>query len=1129
MRVPLSAERWKSLEPLIDAAVDLEPGRRRAFVRESCAGDEALEAELEQLLAEYERVDEQFDVAAVERFPSLIDDSSILNAILNDRYRIERELGRGGMATVYLARDLRHDRDVAVKVLHPDLAAALGGQRFLVEIKTTARLQHPHILALHDSGAADGFLFYVMPYVEGQSLRRRLERERQLPIEEVVRIASEVASALDAAHAAGVIHRDIKPENILLHNGSALVADFGIAIAASDAAPRITNSGLALGTPQYMSPEQATGAGRVDARTDVYALGTMVFEMLAGEPPFTGATSSAILAKRAAMAAPPVRVLRAAVPAEMDAAVAKALSREPVDRYGTAGEFAEGLRGAVGAQRHAEAPPPISQRSRLVVAAASALVAAGALAGLWAAGSRDAKAPRPGRLASVLQSVGLIGRVLDSNAFVVVGDAEGDTSGTAVEITNLVRDDLRRWRDLRVIDAPAGARTATRGTTYGIQARGARDLAESLGAGRYVRASISRDQDSVDVSAALFDTRTDRRLSDSRVRADSSRQNISRAVESLAEGLVLRGPMPHVMRLEGTGRTQSLVARQQFLSGQVALEAGDFERAESEFFDAARSDPQYAQALVWLANVRNWRDSRDRPWMQLTAQAEQAIAQRGSLAPSDSMILDALRALAAGRSDIACSTWSQLTNRERLDFAGWYGLGACLRRDSVVIRDPRSVGGWRFRSSYETAVRAYEQAFRLQPSILRAFGGQSLRDLELLFFTASARRRAGAAGPNQFQGIPVWMSDSLTFIPAVTRGGVVAEALGFSVASNGIVEAIQHQRERFLATARMWRTEFPTNADAAEAVAVGMEMLGNAAALDTLRLARSLAIDADDRLRVAANEVLFLVKFSLPSDLAGLRQARALADSLMRQHPPTDVGEHQLLASLAALTGKAHLAAAYAAAAQGSVPQSIAQNGPALLAFASLGGPRDSLVALEAIVQNAISSLPESQRATQQTRWLLRAATLAYPAYTFSSLAAIHSGPPSHARLVAAAAAGDTAGVHAALAELAGTRRLLRPADLVMDGVLPEAEALNAVGDVQRAMQWLDSPLRSIRLSASQNLADVARTGPLVRAMALRATLAAATGDRSSARRWAAAVVALWADADAFLMPTVQRMKELSF
>jgi serine/threonine-protein kinase len=272
------------------------------------------------------------------------DAPSRLTAALADRYRVERELGQGGMATVYLAHDLRHERDVAIKVLHPDLGAALGGDRFLSEIRTTARLQHPHILPLLDSGDADGLLYYVMPLVTGETLRTRLERERQLPVDDAVRIAREVADALGYAHGLGVIHRDVKPENILLQGGHALVADFGIALAVQTAAgQRMTQTGLSLGTPQYMSPEQAMGERAIDARSDVYALGAVTYEMLVGEPPFTGPSVQAIVARLITEQPRGIAAQRKAVPEHVEAAVMHALEKLPADRFATASGFGAAL------------------------------------------------------------------------------------------------------------------------------------------------------------------------------------------------------------------------------------------------------------------------------------------------------------------------------------------------------------------------------------------------------------------------------------------------------------------------------------------------------------------------------------------------------------------------------------------------------------------------------------------------------------------------------------------------------------------------------------------------------------------------------------------------------------------
>jgi tRNA A-37 threonylcarbamoyl transferase component Bud32 len=327
-----------------------------------------------------------------------------LTASLADRYRIERELGAGGMATVYLGEDLRHQRRVAVKVLRPDLSAIVGAERFLNEIRVTANLQHPHILPLYDSGSADGLLFYVMPYVQGESLRDRLNREKQLPIDEAVRIAREVASALDYAHRQGVIHRDIKPENILLQDGTALVTDFGIALALSQAGgTRLTETGLSLGTPFYMSPEQATGDRQIDSRSDIYALGAVLYEMLSGDPPHTGSTSQAVIAAVVTEVPRDVATRRPRLAPHVAEAVHRALEKLPADRFASAAEFAKALEGpAVATGRFPGGPARRATRRRWVPAA----LAAACLAVGFAAGRLLAPAPAGGEVRTRLTFTG---------------------------------------------------------------------------------------------------------------------------------------------------------------------------------------------------------------------------------------------------------------------------------------------------------------------------------------------------------------------------------------------------------------------------------------------------------------------------------------------------------------------------------------------------------------------------------------------------------------------------------------------------------------------------------------------------------------------------------------------------
>jgi Tol biopolymer transport system component len=327
-----------------------------------------------------------------------------LASALADRYRIEREIGSGGMATVYLAMDIRHDRHVALKVLRPELSAIVGADRFLAEIKTTANLQHPHILSLFDSGEAGGLVYYVMPFVDGESLRDRLERDRQLPVDEAVRIAREVADALEYAHQHRIVHRDIKPENILLHGGHALVADFGIALAASrsEGSTRMTETGMSLGTPNYMAPEQAMGDREITPRADVYALGVTLYEMLTGEPPFTGNTPQAIVARVLTEHPRSITTQRHTVPPHIEQAVLAALEKLPADRFATAKEFADALGGTTGSiprTRGGTAVLPVARRRPVWVAPVMGgmLLAAGLLAG-WLIAPRPAPVP-PARFA----------------------------------------------------------------------------------------------------------------------------------------------------------------------------------------------------------------------------------------------------------------------------------------------------------------------------------------------------------------------------------------------------------------------------------------------------------------------------------------------------------------------------------------------------------------------------------------------------------------------------------------------------------------------------------------------------------------------------------------------------------
>ncbi len=566
-----------------------------------------------------------------------MDQLARLQAALTGRYTIEHELGRGGMATVYLAQDLKHGRPIALKVLRPELAAALGPGRFLREIEIAARLTHPNILPLHDSGEAGGLLYYVMPYVDGESLRSHLAREGPLPLDRALEIAREVASALGYAHEHGVVHRDIKPENVLLESGHAVVADFGVARAVWElAGDRLTETGIAVGSPAYMSPEQAGAEERLDGRSDIYALGCVLYEMLVGEPPFTGPTPRAVAAKHLRQSVPSARITRPGVPAAVDRVIRTALAKVPADRFSDAAHFAAALAACAGQPGRRLAP----RRWTGVVVAAALTVAVGRWA--WARWSGSPSLPVPAA------------RLDPTHVAVLYFEdlSEGRTlRHVAGGLTEDLIDQLGQVDALRVISSSGVAAYRERSVPLD-------SIARTLGVGTIVTGSVGRSADRLRVAVRLIDAANGNQLrsqtlerpwGDLFVLRDAVAQQVSRFLrEELGQEVQLR------QRRAATGSVAAweLVQRAQRqwddaralrVSGDeggadALLATGDSLLARAEAYDPAWVEPVLLRG--WLAAERasllGVGSGAPRPfWIRVGLEhAERALARRPAYPPA---------------------------------------------------------------------------------------------------------------------------------------------------------------------------------------------------------------------------------------------------------------------------------------------------------------------------------------------------------------------------------------------------------------------------------------------------------------------------------------------------------------
>jgi len=611
--------------------------------------------------------------------------STALRDQLADRYRIERELGQGGMATVYLAQDLKHARAVALKVLRPELAATVNRERFTREVFVTARLQHAHILTVLESGETAGQLWYTMPYVEGESLRARMDREGQLSVDAALGIARDVSDALGYAHARDIVHRDVKPENILLAGGHAFVADFGIARALDEvAAERLTRTGIGLGTPHYMSPEQSLGERIVDGRTDLYALASVVYEMLAGEPPFDGSTAQAIIAKRLTQPAPSVRVLRETVPESVDRALMKALAKAPADRFVTTGEFVL----ALSQQAPAERGVTRTWRSSARTITLALVLAAGAGGAAWTAASRSSAVIDPA--SSVIAVMPFI-------------PASGDTTLARLgrDLSGTISSSLDGVGDIRTIDRLTILAQVREGLPLPLA--DAATLARRLGASSVVHGTISRDGPRVRLDVNLLTTDSMSSIARGTVVADA--ENLGAMTDSVVWRLladIWRKGTPPTPTLAAI-TTRSVEALRAYLDGERYLVAGDGQ-AQEAFGRAIAADSNFWFAYYRKGNAMGWAE------LDVDSATEATyLRHRDKLPPRDRMMITASRhdsGFARQRAQL-----EELVRRYPDYWPAWWILG-----DNLHHLYPQTIG-----STKDDARKALERVVALNPAVVNAW------------------------------------------------------------------------------------------------------------------------------------------------------------------------------------------------------------------------------------------------------------------------------------------------------------------------------------------------------------------------------------------------------------------------
>lgn len=1051
-----------------------------------------------------------------------VDPLATLRSALRGHYEFERELGQGAFATVYLARDLKHERKVAIKVLHADPNSEMGELRFIREIRMLARLQHPNILPLHDSGHVEALLYYVMPYVSGETLRERIQREKQLQWETACAITREIADALSYAHAQGIIHRDIKPENILISAGHPMLADFGIARAINlGGVLQLTRTGMGSpGTPAYMSPEQLLGEKEIDSRSDTYSLGCVLFEMLTGKPPFAGKDG---FVKRFTEPPPSATRIRSDLPGWVDGALARSLEHDPDARYANASDFAKALCDPPHipalAPHHARVARgnlvnvPISRRAgsfwpRIHLPAPSRSLVIGALAVVALSVATFMGAPAIRRVIAGSTK-------LDSSRFVIVpsGELAAAAASDALRAEQRLYDSFAAWKGLQLVSdaavdeavrADGGAATSLRSALAVARQVGARNLI-------WIRRGVTGSG----IRAELFDAAEG--TSSGRVSMlDASASDRDFSLATI--GLISIANRP-VLARGGDGLTNSFDAWMAYNRGHVALAEWNPAEAARQFATALNADAAFSAASVWLAQVQEWTDPSARTdWGPLAAKASTDTRLDGR----DLLISQGLVALAEQRFPAACDAYRRLSAMKGSEFIGWYGLGECQSLDSAVVPSEAIASGWRFRSSYGAAARAYTRAMEIEPRARSIFPFSRLHGL---LPTSATRVRVGRASSPKNQIFLAYPSlvgphDTLAFIPHPLQSFASLPASVFSKQN----AALQADIALLTQYTTEWIRQLPNDPAAFAARAEILEISGDIGGepfeqtpvMRALRQVRSLSHDPHTVFETLVKEVWLRFK---REDFA---EARKLADSLLTAYPNPTTGEAEGLLPIAALTGKlgrtvllGRIVYPFLPATDEALPVQVRDAASEFLITAAAGLCGDRLNRLDARLNDAlVRYLPATRAKELHAELTARPLSLAVPCTNGRSALGIDDHRMKLYEIQRDFAMGNVKATRALLDTAAQIASHGRPGDKSLDYTFQESWVRVAVGDTAIAMRMLDNVLGALPSFSSDNLQELGAASAAAQAMVFRARLAAAEGDARTARQWAKAAFILWSTAD---------------